>query len=192
MGIGATRTMERVAASLGKLADAPPRFEPADDVPGGGVLMALPALLSIGLLRHTRAFFKLPAGFYGIESLFLTLAFMALARVRSLEGLRYETPGEWGRLMGLDRIPEVRTMRAKLGLLCEEPAAATEWSSTLAREWMQADPEAAGTLLIDGHTRVYHGSLTKLPRHYITRERLCLRATTDYWVNALDLSLIHI
>ena len=186
MGIGTTRTLERVAASLGKLSDAPPRFEPADDVPGGGVLMALPALLATGLLRHTRALFQLPAGFYGIESLFLSLAFMALARVRSLEALRYETPGEWGRLMGLDRIPEVRTLRAKLAILSGESAAAAAWSSTLAREWMQADPGAAGTLLIDGHTRVYHGSLTKLPRHYITRERLCLRATTDYWVHALD------
>lgn len=74
MGIGTTRTIERVAASLGKLQDAPPRFEPADDVHGGGVLLALPALLAIGLLRHTRACFQLPAGFYGIESLFLTLA----------------------------------------------------------------------------------------------------------------------
>jgi len=33
---------------------------------------------------------------------------------------------------------------------------------------------------------VYHGSLTKLPRRYVSREKLCLRATTDYWVNALD------
>ena len=186
MGIGTTRTLERVAAALGKLCDAPPRFEPAMDVSGGGVLIALPALLSIGLLRHTRAFFQLPPGFYGIESLFLILAFMALARVRSLEALRYETPGEWGRLLGLDRIPEVRTLRAKLSLLCREPAPAAAWSSTLAREWMAADPEAAGTLLIDGHTRVYHGSLTKLPRHYVARQRLCLRATTDYWVNTLD------
>jgi hypothetical protein len=47
------------------------------------------------------------------------------------------------------------------------------------------DPDTA-TLYIDGHARVYHGSLTKLPRHYIARERLCLRATTDYWVNGLD------
>ena len=31
--------------------------------------------------------------------------------------------------------------------------------------------------------RVYHGALTKLPRKYVTRERLCLRGTTDYWVN---------
>src|SRR5260370_9818569 len=39
---------------------------------------------------------------------------------------------------------------------------------------------------IDGHVRVYHGDLTRLPRHYVPRERFYLRATVDYWVNALD------
>lgn len=39
---------------------------------------------------------------------------------------------------------------------------------------------------VDGHVRVYHGDLTKLPRHYVPRERFYLRATVDYWVNALD------
>jgi hypothetical protein len=34
--------------------------------------------------------------------------------------------------------------------------------------------------------RVYHGSLTDLPRRYVARERLCLRGTTDYWINGLD------
>ncbi len=42
---------------------------------------------------------------------------------------------------------------------------------------------SAGTLYIDGHVRLYHGELTKLPRRYVSRERLCLRGTTDYWVN---------
>jgi hypothetical protein len=186
MGVGTTRSLERVAASLGKLQAAQPLFECVDDVPHGGVLLALPALLSTGLLRHTREHFALPEGFYGIESIFVMLAFMALGRVRSMESLRYHAPGEWGKLLGLDRIPEVRTLRQKLGLLCAEPTAALRWSSTLAKEWMQADPESAGVLLVDGHTRVYHGGLTKLPRHYVSRQRLCLRATTDYWVNAMD------
>jgi hypothetical protein len=48
---------------------------------------------------------------------------------------------------------------------------------------MIAEPEAVGTLYVDGHVRVYHGALTKLPRKYVTRERLCLRGITDYWVN---------
>jgi hypothetical protein len=51
---------------------------------------------------------------------------------------------------------------------------------------MEAAPEQAGTLYIDGHVRVYNGHQTKLPRHYVARQKLCLRATSDYWVNAMD------
>ena len=51
---------------------------------------------------------------------------------------------------------------------------------------MQADPANAGILYIDGHTRVYHGSQTKLPRHHVARQRLCMSATADYWVNGFD------
>ena len=111
---------------------------------------------------------------------------LALARVPSFEALRYEPPGEWGKLLGLDRIPEVRTLRAKLDVLCEAGQAVRQWSGQLAREWMAAQPESAGTLYIDGHVRVYNGQLTDLPRRYIARQRLCLRGTTDYWVNAMD------
>jgi hypothetical protein len=103
-----------------------------------------------------------------------------------LEALRYEPPGEWGKLLGLDRIPEVRTLREKIQRLCAQEAPVREWSGVLAREWMEAQPESAGTLYIDGHVRVYHGHLTQLPRRYVARQRLCLRGTTDYWVNAMD------
>jgi hypothetical protein len=149
-------------------------------------LCALPALLVLGLLRHSQEHFRLPAGYYPLETIFLCIAFLALGRVASLEALRYEPPGEWGKLLGLDRIPEVRTLRAKIDLLCEQGQPVREWSGILAREWMEAQPESAGTLYIDGHVRVYHGELTQLPRRYVARQRLCLRGTTDYWVNAMD------
>jgi hypothetical protein len=184
--VATTRVEERLLASLGKLQAAPIRFEAVSDVPKGGVLCALPALLALGLLRHSQESFSLPAGYYPLETIFLAVAFLALARVPSLEALRYEPPGEWGRLLGLDRIPEVRTLRAKLEVLCEEAKAVREWSGKLAQEWMAAQPESAGTLYIDGHVRVYNGKLTQLPRRYIARQRLCLRGTTDYWVNAMD------
>jgi hypothetical protein len=186
MGVATGRTLDRVCAALGVLEAAPLEFEAADDVPMGGVLCALPALLEVGLLRHTRTTFSLPKGFYPIESIFLVLAYLALARVRSLEELRYQAPGEWGRLLGLDRIPEVKTMREKIELLCTEPGRAQRWSGMLAKEWMDDAPEAAGTLYVDGHVRVYHGNLTKLPRRYVARQKLLLRGTTDYWVNAMD------
>ncbi len=36
---------------------------------------------------------------------------MALCRIKTVEQLQYESPGELGRLMGLDRVPEVRCLR---------------------------------------------------------------------------------
>jgi hypothetical protein len=128
----------------------------------------------------------LPNGFYGIGSIFRLLALMALARIRSLEQLRYQAPGEWGKLLGLDRIPEVRTLRARLKLLSQDMGRAMRWNAALAQEWMARQNDAELYFYCDGHVRVYHGDQTSLPRHSVARERLCLRATTDYWINAMD------
>jgi hypothetical protein len=185
MGMGAVNVGERLLASLGKAGPVAPVFEAAADVPDAGVLLAVPALLACGLLRDAQKFFALPRGYYGLESIFVLLALLALARVKSVEQLRYCAPGEWGKLLGLDRVPEVRTLRTKLALLTATDAPA-QWSAQLCAEWMQDDPESAGIFYVDGHVRVYNGDQTALPRHYVSRQRLCLRATTDYWVNALD------
>jgi hypothetical protein len=186
MGYATTRSLERVAAAMGQLAAAPIEFQTACDVPQGGVLLALPALLAQGLLRYSPQMYQLPEGFYGLDSIFLLLGFMALARIGSLEQLRYEPPGEWGKLLGLDRIPEVRTLRAKLKQLCQDLGRALRWNAELAKEWIARQKDAELYFYCDGHVRVYHGQQTALPRHYVARERLCLRATTDYWVNAMD------
>jgi hypothetical protein len=177
---------ERLLASVGKLQAAPVEFELVSDVPNGGVLCALPALLVLGLLRHTHQHFSLPAGYYPLETIFLAIAFLALGRVQSLEKLRYEPPGEWGKLLGMDRIPEVKTLRNKIQLLCADPKQVHQWSGTLGREWMEADPQSLGAFYVDGHVRPYNGSLTELPRRYVSRQKICLRGTTDYWVNAMD------
>ena len=186
MGNATTRSLDRVAAAVGLLSSAPIEFQAAHDVPQGGVLLALPALLAQGLLRYSPQMYSLPKGFYGIASIFLLLAFMALARIRSVEQLRYQAPGEWGKVLGLDRIPEVRTLRDKLGLLCAEPGQAMKWNEQLAQEWIARQSDSELYFYCDGHVRVYHGNQTALPRHYVARERLCLRATTDYWINAMD------
>ncbi len=183
--MGATNELGRIAAMAGKITEVPIVFEGACDVPYGGVLLALPALLVTGLLAHSRKYFKLPGGYYGLESLFLLMAFMSLVRIKSVEQLRYCSPVEWGKLLGLDRIPEVRTLREKLKILSDEGHVA-QWGAQLSKEWMRTNTDDTGLFYIDGHVRVYHGHQTKLPRHYVARQRLCLRATTDYWVNAMD------
>jgi Helix-turn-helix domain len=185
MGMGALNILGRMAASVGALNAVAPQFAPALDVPCGGVLFALPALLALGLIDSTPPFLQLPKGYYGLDSLLVLLAFMALARVPSIDKLRYYAPGEWGKLLGLDRIPEVRTLRAKIRVLADQ-GQSEQWSAALSQRWLTAAPEQAGVLYVDGHARVYNGAQTPLPRHYIARQRLCLRASIDYWVNAMD------
>jgi len=85
MGVGASNVLDRVAASMGDLVAVEPVFQAVSDVPNGGVLLALPALLAVGLLHQAHKYFQLPKGYYGLESLFLILAFLALARLPSLE-----------------------------------------------------------------------------------------------------------
>jgi prepilin-type processing-associated H-X9-DG protein len=174
MGIACTRPCERVLAALGRLpGGAPTKFQPCRDVSFGGVLCALPALAANGLFRHLG---KLPelAGYYMKFHVILLLAYMALCRIKIVERLQYESPGEFGKLMGLDRIPEVRCLRYKVSQLSQDEAPQI-WAGTLSQEWMEQNSELAGILYVDGHVRLYHGRLTKLPKRYVTRQRLCLR-----------------
>jgi hypothetical protein len=48
--------------------------------------------------------------------------YMALCRIKAVEQLQYQPPGELGKLLGLDRIPEVRCLRKKLSQLSQEDA----------------------------------------------------------------------
>ena len=152
------------------------------DVSYGGVLFALPALISNGLFYKSHDYFQLPEGYYGLNSIFIILSFLVLLRVKSLEGVRYLPPGELGKLVGLDRIPEVKTLRGKVDILSNS-GNIDRWHNGLSRYWMDSSPALSGYLYVDGHVRVYHGKQTKLPRRYVSRERLCLRGMTDYWVN---------
>ena len=182
MGTACTRADERVAAAIGLAGSTMARFEAGCDIQMAGLLTGLPALCANGLLSGLGKHLNLPRGFYSSLHILLTLGFMALGRIRRPEGLRHIPPGELGKVIGLDRVPEVRTMRNKIAIMATtgNPGA---WMKELSKAWMENDPEEAGYLYVDGHVRVYNGDKANLPRRYVSRERLCLRGTTDYWVN---------
>jgi len=182
MGTACTRADERLAAALGLIDNATTRFERCRDVVMGGVLAGLPALCANGLLSGLGRHVALPRGFYSALHILVFLGFMALARIRRPEGLRHLPPGELGKPVGVDRSPEARTMRAKIAVMAAR-GTPREWQQELSRTWMAADPEEAGYCYTDGHVRVYSGKGALLPRRYVSRDKLCLRGTTDYWVN---------
>jgi hypothetical protein len=67
MGMGADNVLDRMEASMGDLTAVEPVFQSVSDVPNGGVLFALPALLAVGLLHQAHKYFQLPKGYYGLE-----------------------------------------------------------------------------------------------------------------------------
>lgn len=176
MGTACSRVEERVLASIGELTDASAKFEASKDVSYGGLLFALPALLASGLLKNIQDYFKLPDGYYSIRQMFLVLGLTLLLRVKSIERIKYLYSGELGKLLGLDRIPEIRTIRRKMDYLGEY-GKGRDWSLELSRDWMEEFPEIAGVLYVDGHVRVYYGEKVILPRRYVSRYM------TDYWIN---------
>lgn len=184
MGVATNNLLSRLAVSLGKGGPVEIDFQAAQDVPQAGVLVAVPALLEVGLLECSEAHFQL-RGYYPLSSIFLLLALMSLCRLKSIEALRQHAPGEWGKLLGMDRIPEPKTLREKIRVLAEE-GTPVEWMMDLSRHWMGSLEEESEFLYVDGHVRVYHGHQTQLPKLYTARSKLRVRATIDYWVNALD------
>ncbi len=118
VGTAVKRLDERLLACRGELTEAAPHFEPAEGVANAGVLLALPALIGEGLLSSAERIYQpLKAGFYGLQSILLCLVMMALLRIKNIEGLSAHQPGELGLLLGLDRVPEVKTLRRKLAEL---------------------------------------------------------------------------
>jgi prepilin-type processing-associated H-X9-DG protein len=71
----------------------------------------------------------------------LTLAFMALARIKNPEQLKQCKPGEIGR-----------------------------FNNILIDQWYRDDQGGdTGFLYVDGHVRIYYGYKTNLPSKYIAR-----------------------
>jgi hypothetical protein len=185
-GVAVQRHAERALARVGQLVEAAPRFVAAEAVRYGGALMALPALVGLGLLdAGERTYGALKHGFYGLRATLLILAFMALLRIRTPEQLQGHPPGELGILLGLDRAPEVKTLRRTLWELAARQQA-TQFSQRVAERWVQEHADAVGLLYVDGHVRPYHGTAHRLPEAYVTRRRLCMPATTDFWVHQQD------
>lgn len=180
MGKACTNALERVLASKTGTS-CPVNFSAQVDLSKAGVLLSLPALLSNGLLQNTD-FFKHATGYYSVESVFLSLAFLSLLRIKTLAQSGNISAGELGRALGLDRIPEVKTLRERIALFSDS-VKVEQWALELSRSWMGNNPELSGVAYIDGHVNIYYGQQTKMPKRYVTRLRLCMSGSTDYYVN---------
>src|SRR5712691_11038750 len=177
-----SRDAERALARFGLLGEgAEPVFAPGARYPLAGLLLALPALEATGLIGAAREVYgRLKNGYYGLAATLLTLVFLALAGEPRAEGATRIPPTALGRVLGLDRAPEVKTIRRKLGELAAA-GRAHELVMALARRHAAAKPDALGFLYIDGHARAYYGT-RRVQKTHVARLKFPAPATMETWV----------
>jgi len=176
------RTLDRQLAHAGLLDDAAPVFRDGERIAGVGALLAVPYLVQSGMLCIARKLYGgIGPAFYGLRTTLVMLFLMALLRIQRPEQLKEHDPAVFGRILGLDRAPEVKTLRRKLTHLAARHCA-QELGAQLARVRVAQRGELMGFLYIDGHVRAYHGKHT-ISRAFVARRHLAAPATTDYWIN---------
>ena len=179
------RAGERSAARAGLLAEAAPMFAPAARVPHAGLFLALPALETTGLLSCAKDVFgALPDGFYGLNAILIDAVVRALAGESRTEGATRFNPQDLGRVLGLDRAPEVKTIRRRIDQL-SDTGKAQELIAALAKHHLTATgpggEDLAAILYVDGHVRAYQGT-KRIGKLYSTRLKFPVPATEETWV----------
>jgi hypothetical protein len=110
--------------------------------------------------------------------------FLALAGEPRAAGATRVPPAALGRVLGLDRAPEVTTIRRKLGELAAAGRAA-DLIMALARRHAAARPDTLGFLYVDGHARVCYGTRIVQKTH-VARLTFPAPATMETWVTGQD------
>src|SRR5664279_798653 len=120
----------------------------------------------------------------GLRVTLLMGVFMALLPEPRAEGATRLRPTDLGRLLGVDRAPEVKTLRRELTELAGHGKGAMLLAA-LGAHHVQSRREAVGFLYLDGHVRVYTGT-RPLPKTHIARMRIAGPATEETWVGDSD------
>ena len=179
------RWAERGLARAGLLGHAAPVFTPAARVPLAGLLLGLPGLERTGLLDcATHVYGALPDGFYGLDTVLTEAVFRTLAAAPRAEGAARIDPAALGRVLGMDRAPEVKTIRRKLGQLAATDKA-PELIAAMAATHLEGVKDQNGkdgvVLYVDGHVRAYQGT-KRIAKTHLSRLRFPAPATVETWV----------
>ena len=175
------RDVERQAARRGEMTEAPPVITEGASLPLAGALVILPTLASTGLLdAFDQVYGSQRAAFYGLGSLVLSMSFAALLGCSRAEAAGRLSPTDVGRLIGLDRGPEPKTVRRRT----EELAVvgrSDQLGLALARHRLDSLGSEGGVFYLDGHVRAYHGT-ARVPMHHVARLARSMPGEEDAWL----------
>jgi len=176
---------DRALARAGLLEDAVPLFADAESLPRAGGLLAVPLLVRHGLIEaFVNVYGSLHPSFYGLRTIVVTLFLAALLRIKRPEHFKEYRPEDLGAILGLDRAPEVKTVRRKFTRLAGMGRAGQLMEES-ARRRIAEDEDRVAFLYVDGHVREYHGKFPLFQAKKAQRQ-VVTPAATDNWVHDAD------
>jgi transposase len=179
------RSGDRAMARLGLLTDAAPLFADHESLPRAGVLLAVPLLVRHGLVEaFVKVYGSLHPSFYGLRTIVVTLFLGALLRIKRPEHWKEYRPQDLGAILGLDRAPEVKTVRRKFARLAAV-GRGKQLMDEVARQRIARDEQRVAFLYLDGHVREYHGKFPLFEAKKAQRQ-VVTPAATDTWVHDAD------
>jgi len=179
------RRGDRVLARLGLLEDAVPLFADQECLPRAGVLLAMPLLVRHGLIgTFASVYHSIGPAFYGLRTIVVTLFLGALLRIKRPEHWKEYRPEDLGAILGLDRAPEVKTVRRKFTRLAAM-GRGKRLMDAMARQRISEDQDRVAFLYVDGHVREYHGKFPLFEAKKAQRQ-VVTPAATDTWVHDAD------
>lgn len=179
------RSGDRLLARAGLLEDAVPLFADHKCLPRAGVLLAVPLLVHHGLVEaFVKVYGSLHPSFYGLRTIVVTLFLAALLRIKRPEHFKEYRPEDLGAILGLDRAPEVKTVRRKFTRLAAM-GHGKQLMEEVARRRIAEDEDRVAFLYIDGHVREYHGKFPLFQTKKAQRQ-VVTPAATDTWVHDAD------
>ncbi len=179
------RSDDRMWARFGLLEDAKPIFVlpgREEKIEFAGAFLAIALLAKDPYLKVAKTVYKsFGPAFYGIRSMFMTWLLMALLRIKNNEEIRDYNVHKVGRLLGLDRAPEVKTLRRKLHELSLRKEAVTLMEQ-LADERISQLEQPVASLYVDGHVKSYYGKFS-VGKTWSSSLNKVVNASTEYWIN---------
>ena len=98
----------------------------------------------------------------------------------TIEQVKHLTAAEAGPLCGLDRLPDLRTLRPRLAALADrmDPLVLQR---AFASAMLSADPATSGVYFVDDHFVPYTGA-KPVPKGWDTKHRTAQRGRADTWI----------
>ena len=177
------RLFDRMFARLGLINDADALFCPGDNVAWAGVMMAAVILSTspfLGLVE--KIYGHIGPAFYGLRTVMVTYVMMALLRIRRIEDVRRDDPRKLGRVLGLDRVAEVRTLRRKWHKLCHSTGKAFELMEEVGRSRIEELEQLPEVIMVDGHVAIYTGK-QKIGEVFSTNANRVVKGRTENWIH---------